>query len=141
MTLKILAGFLGLSGGLVTGFSFVSFLTVLDIFPRVLRLTETEDQVTLYETVVILGGTFFTMSFLLGWHFDLPKLFVPAVGIMIGTFLGMISASLTEILNVIPVVVRRMRIKEYVKAVLTCILLGKVMGSLLYWLFPSIWQV
>ena len=51
-----------------------------------------------------------------------------------GTFLGLFSSALAEVLNVIPVFSKKFKMKHQLKFIIVALMFGKVAGSLLYWL-------
>jgi stage V sporulation protein AB len=56
-------------------------------------------------------------------------------GIVLGIFVGALASALAETLNVIPVATRKLRVKNYMFYIITSMVLGKIFGSLIYWLF------
>ena len=87
----------------------------------------------LYETVIILGGTF-------GNALDLFEFSVPFVGKTAlalfggasGVYVGSLVMSLAETLKVLPIMNRRIRLAVGFQYVILGIALGKLAGSLLY---------
>ncbi len=49
-------------------------------------------------------------------------------------FVGMLAAALTEVVNVLPILAKRIGMDSYLMWLLVAIILGKVCGSLLDWL-------
>ena len=136
MTISILLlCFVGLAGGLAVGSGFVAFLTVLGIIPRLTQLTKTMKMIHSYEWAVVIGalvGSLFSLNeFRLGFS---PFILVP-IGLMSGVFVGMLAAALTEVLNVLPILTKRIGINDRIITLLMAIVLGKVLGSLFHWLY------
>ncbi|WP_409251239.1 stage V sporulation protein AB [Bacillus sp. SCS-153A] len=136
MTINILwLCFVGLAGGLAVGSGFVAFLTVLGIIPRLTQLTKTMKMIHFYEWAIVLGatvGSIFSLNeFSLGFS---PYLLIP-VGLMSGVFVGMLAAGLTEVLNVLPILTKRIGINDRIITLLMAIVLGKVLGSLFHWIY------
>lgn len=52
-----------------------------------------------------------------------------------GTFIGMLAAALTEVLNVLPILAKRVRVEEKIIVLLVALVLGKVIGSLFHWIY------
>ena len=63
------------------------------------------------------------------------KIVVVGVGFLMGGFIGLLASALTEVLNVIPVLLGRLNLQDYTKYILISLASGKVVGSLLYWIF------
>lgn len=56
-----------------------------------------------------------------------------AVGLFDGIFVGMLAAALTEVLNVLPILAKRLRMTSYLFGLLLAMVFGKVAGSLFDW--------
>ncbi len=126
---------IGLSAGLAVGAGFVAFLTVLGIIPRLMQLTKTISYVRLYEWAVILGALIGGVLSLLNPIFDLSSYWLSVIGLLDGIFIGMLAAALTEVLNVIPLLTKRIGMERNMLVLLSAIVLGKVVGSLFHWLY------
>jgi stage V sporulation protein AB len=55
-----------------------------------------------------------------------------------GVFTGALIVSLTEILDFIPILDRRIKIKKGISLLVYAIAAGKMVGALYYWLYPEI---
>ncbi|RIW33569.1 stage V sporulation protein AB [Bacillus salacetis] len=136
MTINIIIlGFVGLAGGLAVGSGLVAFLTVLGIIPRLTQLTKTMKMIHFYEWAVVFGaiiGSVFSLNdFKLGLS---PYILIP-MGMLSGIFVGMLAAALTEVLNVLPILTKRIGINDRIITLLMAIVLGKVLGSLFHWIY------
>jgi len=125
---------IGFSGGISVGAGYVAFLTVLNIIPRLTQLTKSVRYVHYYEAAVILGavtGTVFSL-----WDFTLNLSFVllAGFGILSGIFNGMLAAALTEVLNVFPILAKRIGMQDRIVYILIALVLGRIVGSLFQWL-------
>jgi stage V sporulation protein AB len=47
----------------------------------------------------------------------------------------MLAAALTEVLNVLPILAKRVRVNEKIVILLMAIVFGKVLGSLFHWVY------
>ena len=135
----ILLMFIGFAEGLVVGTAIVAFLTLLDIVPRLAQFTETYDKCSYYEFSIALGAVTGALAVFLNLQINLPHVFLAAAGLFMGVFIGLLAAALTEVLNVIPVISKRLRIQKEIYLLLMSLILGKVAGSLIYWLAPGLW--
>ncbi|MCJ8006727.1 stage V sporulation protein AB [Lederbergia wuyishanensis] len=130
---------IGLAGGLAVGSGFVAFLTVLGIIPRLTQLSKTDKMIQSYEWAVILGAV------CSGWvdlrdqslHINFSLLMI-IIGLFCGLFIGMLAAALTEVLNVIPILSKRIGLEKQLITLLMAIVLGKIFGSLFQWLYFNI---
>lgn len=129
------------SQGIVAGSAWVALLTVLDLVPRLATLTRPRPRTALLETA-ILGGAFSVAVLDLG-NVCAKGLaltvrvgvIVPGVSLLCGLFIGMLAASLAEVLNVLPVLARRLNIGRYVRFLISALALGKALGSLAGFIF------
>lgn len=126
---------IGFAGGLAVGGGFVAFLTVLGIIPRLIQLSKTDRFVKVYGACVIIGlemGTYLSFSN----HAILNEtvLLLALWGLLHGIFNGMLAAALTEVLNVFPVISKRIGLERHLLWLLMAIVFGKVAGSLFQWI-------
>lgn len=131
--LRLLQVFIGFSGGLAVGAGFVAFITVLGIIPRLVQLSKSGAFTKAYGGSVILGlliGTYFSFASITLNQTIITLLFW---GLLHGIFNGMLAAALTEVLNVFPILTRRIGMDKFVLIFMMALLLGKVFGSLFQW--------
>ncbi|MDI4645424.1 stage V sporulation protein AB [Cohnella hashimotonis] len=131
---EALVAIVGLSGGFAVGSAFVALLIVLDLVPRLVQLTRAYRRSAVFESALLAGVIGFNCADQFDWRLSLGEgwLLVPAI--FQGVFVGMLAAALTEVLNVIPIVAKRLRLGPYLFALLIAMVLGKVAGSLADWL-------
>ena len=125
--------FIGFSGGIAVGAGFVSFLAVIDLIPRLSQITKSYDAIRWYEWAIILGALLGTWGGLRNISFNLLPIILVPIGLGSGIFVGMIAAGLTEVLNVLPILAKRLGIHEQILILLMALVLGKVFGSLFHW--------
>lgn len=136
MTVKILiVMFIGVSSGLAVGSGFVAFLTVMGIIPRLTQLTKTMKMIRHYEWAVVTGAIFGTIGSLQDPIIGISAYFLIPLGFTDGVFVGMLAAALTEVLNVIPIIAKRIRLDGKVVYLIMAIVLGKIFGSLFQWVY------
>lgn len=133
MIRQILTGFIGFSGGLAVGAGFVSFLAVIGLIPRLAQLTKSYEAIRFYEWAIIIGTLIGTWGGLRTFELHLAPFFLLPIGLGLGVFVGMVAAGLTEVLNVLPILAKRLGINEQILILLMAIVLGKMLGSLFHW--------
>ncbi len=126
--------FLGLASGLAVGSGLVAFLVVLDVIPRLAQITGSTKQGPALEMAVIAGALYWTAADFFEWRLWLPAWTPALLGIFVGGFVGTVAAALTEVLNVFPILARRLRMESFMSWLLAAMVLGKVLGSLFEWL-------
>jgi len=131
----VLTAFVGFSGGLAVGTGFVAFLSVIGIIPRLTQITKTISKLRAFERSVLLGSLFGCWISLRDTVLYLPNIFLVIIGGISGIFIGMLAAALTEVLNVFPILAKRVGIQKKIVYLLMAIALGKVFGSLFHWIY------
>ncbi|SET88705.1 stage V sporulation protein AB [Salinibacillus kushneri] len=133
MMIKMLEAIIGLASGLAVGAGFVAFLTILGVIPRLIQLSKTHSFIQYYETSVVMGVLFGTLLTFSSLVFHLPILVEMVWGLFHGVFIGMLAAALTEVLNVFPILAKRIGMDGYILGFLMALVLGKIVGSLFQW--------
>ncbi|MGE5560066.1 MAG: stage V sporulation protein AB [Chloroflexota bacterium] len=129
----------GLAEGVIVGSAEVAFLTILGVVPRLGHLTGTGKSMRVYQWALVAGATMASFVGTFDPSLGLSPLVAAPVGLAMGTFVGLTAAALAEVLNVIPALGRNLGIPHVVRVLVTALLAGKVVGSLIYWLVPGLW--
>ena len=127
----------GFAGGLAVGSGFVAFMVVFGIIPRLTQLTKTQKYIRFYEWGVVLGAIGGTFASLRDPSFSFPAIMAFPVGLASGIFVGMLAAALTEVLNVFPILAKRVRSDDRIILLMMAFVLGKIVGSLIQWIYLS----
>ncbi|MDP4162498.1 MAG: stage V sporulation protein AB [Bacillota bacterium] len=136
MIIKILfTAFIGFAGGLAVGAGFVAFLTVLGIIPRLTQLTKTMKMIHWYEWAVISGAIAGIAASLRDPIFGMHPFVLIPLGLAGGVYVGMLSAALTEVLNVLPILAKRIGMDGEIVMLLMAIVFGKIFGSIFQWVY------
>ncbi|WP_159436065.1 stage V sporulation protein AB [Anaerosalibacter sp. Marseille-P3206] len=125
---------IGTSAGVIVGNAVAAFITLLQIIPRLIQNSDTLLYIKWYERTLILSMTLFSLAYFTNFSLKLPIYFTVILGIFFGAFIGIFSSALAEVLNVIPVLTKKLELEDYVFYLLIAIGLGKVSGSLMNWL-------
>lgn len=131
----ILIILVGFAGGVAVGSGFVAFLTVLGVIPRLTQLTKTMKYIRAYEWSVVIGATSGSWIYLREGYHNLSSFVLIPIGLADGIFVGMLAAALTEVLNVFPILAKRLGIQEKIVFLLMAIVFGKIFGSLFHWVY------
>src|SRR5690606_34974561 len=103
--------FLALAGGIVVGTSFVALLVIFDLIPRLAQLSNAYHYSYLFEAALICGALYFTVADFFDLTIKLPYIVTSIVsGLFNGMFVGMLAAALTEVMNVLPILAKRLRL-------------------------------
>ncbi len=128
----LVLGLLGLSAGGVVAAGVFAFLAIIGVFPRLMGRTKTK-HIFLYETLIVLGGILGNVSDI----YELPihlggNLTLGIFGMTSGIFVGCLVMSLAETLKALPVISRRIGMAVGLQYVILAVALGKLAGSLVY---------
>ena len=130
---QVILVIISFSSGVVIAGGVFAFIAMIGIVPRMAQKTNTEGYIMFYENAIIYGGIF--GSLLMMFNFYLPIGYLSAVpALAIGVFIGAIAVSIAEILDVVPVFMRRASLKTGLGIFITSIALGKLFGSMVYFL-------
>ncbi|MCI9568604.1 MAG: stage V sporulation protein AB [Lachnospiraceae bacterium] len=125
--------FIGCSSGGVIAAGIFAFLAIIGVFPRMIHSTDSEKNIWLYETLLILGGIWGNLIDL--YHLPIfpgGDVVLAVCGLTVGAFVGCLVMSLAETLKALPVLNRRIRLSVGLQYVILSIAAGKLGGSLLY---------
>ncbi|MFC5650877.1 stage V sporulation protein AB [Paenibacillus solisilvae] len=132
----VFVALLGLAGGLAVGSGLVALLIVLDLIPRLAQIAFGFRKSLWFETAVICGAVYWSLADFLEWRIWLPReVTLLSIGLLDGLFVGMLAAALTEVMNVLPILAKRLRLSRYLVSFIMAMALGKVAGSLFDWLW------
>lgn len=153
----ILLGTIGFSAGLVISFGLVALILGLDLIPRFAEITHTEEHLKIYEKCLMLGAVFGNIITIyqvdLTWWikgivkigiFDwnalqnvgliIGRCFVGIAGLFSGIYLGCWVIALTEVVDMFPILFRKMKIQTGIGWIILCTAVGKSIFSMLYYL-------
>ena len=134
----------GFSEGVIIGSGLAAFLLVLKIIPRLIRFGSSNQYLKNYQAVVVLGAI--TATYFQFYTWQLPQIYflnevlTIIIGFIFGIFVGLIAAALTETLKALPILSKRVNLENRIKTLLFFLILGKVIGSLIYWFYPQLWS-
>jgi len=126
----------GLGSGIIIAGGIVAFITIIGIVPLMAHRTQTTHHSNYYENAIMLGV--FVGSILSIWHIYIPigQLLTSIMSLAFGVFVGVLVIALAEVLDVFPITDRRIKIKKGVYLFVIALALGKLVGSLYFWLYP-----
>ena len=140
-TLKIaVAMLIGLGTGLVVSGAVFAFITIIGVVPRFAQKTRTDRYVKIYESAIISGGIFGTLTGVVQLSLPIGAIAVAFISVSNGIFFGALAMSLAEVLNVIPIMTRRTRIQHGMTYFVLAIALGKFVGALIYFLVSGFYD-
>lgn len=137
----ILLWIIGISSGIMVSAGVFTVLFVVGLVPRFAGRTDTARCELFYEECLIFGAiladvlSVFPIKGSLG---NSPNILLTVllvlIGIFAGIFVGCLSIALAEVLDGIPIFARRVRLKMGVSIAVLAVALGKIAGSLVYFI-------
>ena len=124
--------FYGLCAGILIAASFLAFLSMLGVVPRLAGLTKSMKYARMYESFVALGGIVGTIVFLYRWPLLAGYPLLIVYGFFGGIFVGCMIGALAETVKSLPIFTRRLKIRSGIPYVIYAIAFGKIFGSYLY---------
>ncbi len=132
---------IGFGSGLVIAGAVFAFIAVIGIVPRLADKTGTTRYIKIYEEAIIAGGILGCVIMLADPYLPVGRVAVIIYSLLVGIFYGCLAVSLAEVLDVIPVLARRVRVRQGLKWFVAAIALGKLAGSLLYYFVPGFYYI
>ena len=124
---------IGIAAGSATSGGVLAFLMKIGIYPRMIGSSHTIRLLKFYEWMIILG------IICSGIYSEYPNLtlhvgywFVVLWGLCAGMFVGCVSAALAEVLNVFPVLFRRLNVQSGMSFYMVMMAFGKMTGAFCY---------
>lgn len=126
--------FFGFSSGCMVAAGTFAFIAAIGIVPRMAKRTQTQRFIPLYEDAIVLGGVWGATAMFLHYHFPANPFLLGGYALCTGIFVGVLAMALTEVLNVLPILLRRSRLTKGLPWLILAFAFGKTVGSLLYFL-------
>ena len=124
-----LLAIIGFAGGLVVAAGVFAFITLLGVLNRLASKTNTAKHILLYENMVILGGILGNTWYIYQWDIPFGIIGLILFGLFSGIFVGCQAMALAEVLDVIPIFAKRIKIKYGMPYIVASIAIGKAVGA------------
>ncbi len=127
---------IGIGTGITISGGIVAFIAIIGIIPMMGHLTHTSKYFIWYENAIVIG--IITGSLLSMWDITIPipTLCIAIILFLFGVFIGVLIIALAEVLNVFPIINRRIKVRKGISFLILSLALGKLVGSLIYWVYP-----
>ena len=132
--------FIGFASGLVVAGAVFAFITIVGIVPRLAQKTYTIQHIKIYESAIIAGGILGTLGGLFTPSWQIGGWVLIILGVATGIFYGCLAMSLAEVLDVLPIMTRRLRLERGMFYLVLAMAIGKMAGALLYFLVPGFYD-
>ena len=129
---QIFLGVMGLSGGLVIAGGVIALMVGLGVITRFVGIAHSAKHVWLFEDAICLGALFGNIMTIYRPDIPLGVIGLAVMGVFFGVFVGGWILALAEIMNIFPILARRIGLVKGLSTVVIAIALGKVAGSLVH---------
>lgn len=130
----------GLGQGILVGGAAMLMVTILDILPRLAVLSGVKWPINVWAGIFTGGMLFSCAGSLLGFTAGLPVWLDVFAFVFFGAYVGVLLMALAETLDLFPAGLGKIVPSAAMKGVLIMLVVGKLAGSVLYWLFPQFWR-
>ena len=131
----------GFASGVVVAAGTFAFIAAIGIVPRMAQGTKTKQYIRLYEDAILLGGLSGCIFMFGNIQMHLPIWSVSIIALLCGIFVGVLAMALAEVLNVMPILMRRAKLQKGITWFVVSFALGKLFGSLLYFFIDGFYQL
>lgn len=128
---QIFLGLIGLSSGFVVAGGVIALLVGLGVITRFVGIVHEARRIWLFEDAIILGSMFGNWLTVFDGSPPLGFSGLLVMGLFSGIFVGGWIMALAEIVNIFPVMARRIGLVKGMSIVVISMALGKTVGSLL----------
>ncbi len=129
---KILLFVIGLCSGALVAAGMFAFVTMIGVVSRMAASTKTICHAMRYEDCVVVGATVgniffhYAPAFRTGW---VGSVLQAGFGFFAGVYIGCLSIALAELLNVVPILSRRLKLHRGLTAFVLSFAAGKLLGA------------
>ena len=129
---QTLLAVLGVGAGAALAGGFFALLMALGIVSRFAHQTRTGRYLWLYEMAAAAGAIFGTVWYLYSFPLPVGTFGLGLYGSSAGIFVGAWAMALTEIIDTIPIFMRRIYLKKGIVLIVWALAVGHSAGSLLH---------
>lgn len=130
---RIILGIIGFSSGLIVALGLVALILELNIISRYAGVTHTAHHTKLYEKCIMTGTFLGNLLTTYSLRFPGGRWLTGSIGIFGGIFVGSWIIALTEVLDIFPIISKKVNIKVGVQGLILATAVGKMIFSCLYY--------
>lgn len=129
---QIVLGAVGLSCGFAVAGGMFAFLIALGVVSRFAGKTHTAKYIFWYEDAAAIGGILGNLFSVYRFPLPVGMAGVASFGLFSGIFTGAWAMALNEIVDVVPIFSRRIRLKQGLPWIILSMAVGRAVGALLH---------
>lgn len=123
--------FIGIAAGFLVAAGVYAFAVMIGVVPRIVARTKTANHLSIIEDSIVVGGALGNVVSIYQPDIHFGIWFLAVYGVFSGLQAGCLAIALAEVVNAIPVFVRRIRLRMGLVCVVVAFALGKAFGALL----------
>ncbi len=131
----IITTLLSFSTGITVASAILAFLSVIGLLPRFISKSKTTKKIISYENIIVVAGFISAVIYCFNINFNFGKIIMWYYMFFLGIFIGSLAVCLTEIIDVIPIVIRFTNIKGKIKYIILTIAIGKSLGAFIFYYY------
>lgn len=133
---KIILIWVAFGAGFAVAGGFIAFISLIGIVTRLAGITKTARVIPAYENSMAMGLILFNLLSLyhpnLQWTPHLLALLIIHIGsLLTGIFAGCLAGALAEVINIIPIFSRRVKLRKGFPYMVKAAAIGKCIGCLI----------
>lgn len=133
---KILLIWVAFGAGFAVAGGFIAFISLIGIVTRLAGITKTANAISTYESSMAMGLILFNILSLylpnLRWIPQILALLIIHIGsFFTGIFAGCLAGALAEVVNIIPIFSRRVKLRKGFPYMVKASAVGKCIGCLI----------
>ena len=121
--------FLGLVSGIIIAGGLFAFVVKVGVITRLVTATRTANYIPIYEDVLVVGVKIANSISLYQFRTSYMGFVLPVCGLFSGIYVGCLAVALAEVVNVMPVFARRVKLKYGMSLLIVAFAIGKMLGT------------
>ncbi len=123
------------STGVAISGAIYGFIVAIGLIPRLVYKTKTTKYLLFYETLIIIAAIVSAFSTVFQYKIPVGIVTLMYIYFAIGIFIGSLAVCVAEVLSVLPIMVRRVKLAKHVTSLMLAIALGKGIGGYIFHTF------
>ncbi len=123
------------STGVAISGAIYGFIVAIGLIPRLVYKTKTTEYLLFYETLIIIAAIISAFSTVFQYKIPVGVVALMYIYFAIGIFIGSLAVCVAEVLSVLPIMVRRVKLVKHVTSLMLAIALGKGLGGYIFHTF------
>lgn len=133
---KIILVWVAFGAGIAVAAGFIAFISLIGIVTRLAGITKTASAIPTYENSMAMGLILFNILSLyqpnLQWISPIPAIIIIHTGsLLTGIFSGCLAGALAEVVNIIPIFSRRVKLRKGFPYMVRAAAVGKFIGCII----------